>query len=434
MRSSTHAELEPRPNKEIFQRPGRNHRRALMITSAPSSTEAKETTPFDYLIIRNFSSILDCTVCCAVEYSCYIFFTDDVYDERRSKSDVIMESTKDLDLDKELVAEEELEAEQQLEPAEHFEPENELVVEKGCHDKARGKGKEKHVEAGSTTSTEAHDEYHEEDDNFMPTSLFVGQTMKDDVDYRESINKIKLTPTLLIDYSICKALDLDDDVVWMMDVRRRDKAISCHGSLAFPSTSSPLARDGILYFTINGEHYTISIPRLGRALGFDYQDAIDFGPEEHGDIWQRIGRGPFTSGKTKSAMISHPAIRCIHKLLANTIFARTAQNSILGDELLIKHDAIYCTDDQASLSFGGVIKTILEAAGVDLTDRAFTAEQHYMDLEMKILEGACINPDRFGYRYHVPPRLIRTIMLPCPTIPCLRDGATRWDPDSSEFL
>ncbi|EFH57072.1 predicted protein [Arabidopsis lyrata subsp. lyrata] len=42
----------------------------------------------------------------------------------------------------------------------------------------------------------------------------------------------------------------------------------------------------------------------------------------------------------------------------------------------IKHDAI-----KASLSFGGVITTILEAVGVNLTDRVFTSEEHYMDLE-----------------------------------------------------
>ncbi|EFH62090.1 hypothetical protein ARALYDRAFT_899462 [Arabidopsis lyrata subsp. lyrata] len=243
---------------------------------------------------------------------------------------------------------------------------------------------------------------------------FVGQTMKDDVDYRESINKIKLTPTLVIDYFIFKALHLDDDVVWMLDalglrrfmesVRREiyeeeTRQFLATVSLAFPRMSSPLARDGILYFTIHGEHFNISIPHLGRTLGFDYQDAFDFGPEEHGDTWQRIRKGLFTSGKTKSALISHPAIRCIHKLLANTIFARTTQNSILGDELLvlktpfvdfprrvnyaslfvkrmvkIKHDKIYCTDNQASLSFGGVITMILEAAVVDLKDRAFTAE------------------------------------------------------------
>ncbi|KAG7530161.1 hypothetical protein ISN45_Un51g000010, partial [Arabidopsis thaliana x Arabidopsis arenosa] len=39
MRSSTHAELKPKLSKEILQWPGRNHRRTLMITSAPSSTE-----------------------------------------------------------------------------------------------------------------------------------------------------------------------------------------------------------------------------------------------------------------------------------------------------------------------------------------------------------------------------------------------------------
>ncbi|CAH8254580.1 unnamed protein product [Arabidopsis lyrata] len=104
----------------------------------------------------------------------------------------------------------------------------------------------------------------------------------------------------------------------------------------------------------------------------------------------------------------------------------------------IKHDAIYCTDDPAFLSFGGVITTILEAARVKLTDRAFTTEEHYMDIErlgmMKILQSACINPDRFGYWYHVPSHIIHTILLPCPTIPRLRDGATRWDPDGSEFL
>ncbi|CAH8267222.1 unnamed protein product [Arabidopsis lyrata] len=358
------------------------------------------------------------------------------------------------------------------EPVRIFEVTHDMYDErqsKRYHDKARGKGKEKQVEADSTTSNEAQDEYHEKNDNFMLTSLvpprlgathrrlsrqqpkrkelpmkFVGQMMKDNVDYRESINKIKLTPTFLIDYSTFKAPDLDDDVVWMLDalgLRRMGSSIS--RSTGNTSTSLYLALE---------EHF-----------GFDYQDAIDFGPEEHGDIWHHIGRGPFTSGKTKSAMISHPAKRYIHKLLANTIFARTVQNSILGDELLvlktpfvdfprrvnyaslfaermvkIKHDAIYCTDDQAFLSFGGVITTILEAARVDLTDRAFTAEEHYLDLErlgtMKILEGACIDPDRFGYRYHVPPRLIHTIMLPCPTISRLRDGATRWDPDSSEFL
>ncbi|CAL9247998.1 unnamed protein product, partial [Arabidopsis halleri] len=39
MRSSTHAELELKLSKEILQWPGRNHRQALMITSAPSSNE-----------------------------------------------------------------------------------------------------------------------------------------------------------------------------------------------------------------------------------------------------------------------------------------------------------------------------------------------------------------------------------------------------------
>ncbi|EFH63025.1 hypothetical protein ARALYDRAFT_338560 [Arabidopsis lyrata subsp. lyrata] len=274
-----------------------------------------------------------------------------------------------------------------------------------------------------------------------------------------------------------KALDLDDDVIWMLDTLRlrrfmesirreiyeeETRQFLATVSLAFPRTSSPLARDGILYFTINGNHFNISIPHLGRALGFDYQDAIDFGPEEHGDAWKRIGKGPFSSGKTKSALISHPAIRCVHKLLATSIFARTAHNNVLGDELLvlkipfvdfprinyaslfakrlvkIKHEAIHYTNNDAFLSFGGIITAILEAAGVDLTDRPFTAEENYFDLErlstMRIFEGSRIDPDCFGYRYNVSPRLIRTIMLPCPTIPRLRNGATRWDPESSEFL
>ncbi|CAH8267192.1 unnamed protein product [Arabidopsis lyrata] len=104
----------------------------------------------------------------------------------------------------------------------------------------------------------------------------------------------------------------------------------------------------------------------------------------------------------------------------------------------IKHEVIHYTDDEPSLSFGGVITTILEAAGVDLTDCPFTSEEQYFDLErlgtMRIFEGACIDPNHFGYRYHVSPRLMSTIMLPCPTIPRLRNGATRWDPESSEFL
>ncbi|EFH70836.1 predicted protein [Arabidopsis lyrata subsp. lyrata] len=303
-------------------------------------------------------------------------------------------------------------------------------------------------------------------------------TKRNDVDYREFIDKIKLTPSLLIDYSTFRALDLDNDVIWMLDTlglrhfmesihreiyEEETRQFLATVTLAFPRTSSPLARDGVLYFTIHGSHFTISIPHLGRALGFDYQDAIDFGPETHGDTWQRIGKGPFSSRKNKSALTSHPAIRCVHKLLATSIFARTAHNNVLGDELLvlktpfvdfprrvnyaslfdkglvkIKQEAIHYTDDDASLSFGGVITTILEAAGVDLTDRPFTAEAHYFDLErlgtMRIFEGARIDPDCFGYRYHVSPRLICTIMLPCSTIPRLRNGATRWDPESSEFL
>ncbi|KAG7557069.1 Nucleic acid-binding OB-fold [Arabidopsis suecica] len=125
------------------------------------------------------------------------------------------------------------------------------------------------------------------------------QPIRDDVDYRESINKIKLTPTLLIDYSTLKALGLENDVGWMLNAlgllqfmesvcreiyEEEIRQFFVTVSLAFTRMSSPLARDGILYFTINGEHYNISIPRLGRALGFDYQDAIDFGPEEHGNI------------------------------------------------------------------------------------------------------------------------------------------------------
>lgn len=47
----------------------------------------------------------------------------------------------------------------------------------------------------------------------------------------------------------------------------------------------------------------------------------------------------------------------------------------------VKHDVLNCTDDQASLSFGGVITMILQAGGVILTDRVFIAEEHYMDLE-----------------------------------------------------
>ncbi|KAG7552324.1 hypothetical protein ISN45_Aa06g029290 [Arabidopsis thaliana x Arabidopsis arenosa] len=261
------------------------------------------------------------------------------------------------------------------EPVRIFEVTDDIYEErrsKRYHDRARDKGKVKQVEEDSTTSNETHDD---QDDDFMLTSLvpkqvgatlrrlsrqqpprrelpmkFVGQPVKDDVDYREIINKIKLTPSLLIDYSTFRALDLDDDVIWMLDslglrrfmesIRREiyeeeTRQFLATVSLAFPRTSSPLARDGVLYFTIHGDHFTISIPHLGRALGFDYEDAIDFGPETHGDILQRIGKGPFSSGKTKSALISHPAIRCVHKLLATSIFTRTAHNNVLGDDLLV---------------------------------------------------------------------------------------------------
>ncbi|EFH44715.1 predicted protein [Arabidopsis lyrata subsp. lyrata] len=236
---------------------------------------------------------------------------------------------------------------------------------KRYHDKGGDKGKAKQVEGDSTTSNATQDD---EDDDFMLTYLvpqrvgatlrrlsrqqpsrrelpmkFIGQLMKGDVDYREFIDKIKLTPTLLIDYSTIRALDLDDDVIWMFDTLglchfmeslRREvyeeetRQFLATASLAFPRTNSPLARDGILYITINGNHFNISIPYLGRALGFDYQDAIDFGPKLHGDIWQRIGKGPFSIGTTKSALISHPTIRCIHKLLATNIFAHTAHNNL----------------------------------------------------------------------------------------------------------
>ncbi|KAG7594047.1 Retrotransposon gag domain [Arabidopsis thaliana x Arabidopsis arenosa] len=43
--SSTHAELQPRLSKEILQWPGKNRKRALMITSAPSSIENSTSPP-----------------------------------------------------------------------------------------------------------------------------------------------------------------------------------------------------------------------------------------------------------------------------------------------------------------------------------------------------------------------------------------------------
>lgn len=68
-------------------------------------------------------------------------------------------------------------------------------------------------------------------------------------------------------------------------------------ALAFACTNLPLVRDGILYFRIHSKHYTISIPQLGKALGFDYEDAIDFGPKEYGDIWQESGEVILAAGK-----------------------------------------------------------------------------------------------------------------------------------------
>ncbi|KAG7557019.1 hypothetical protein ISN44_As11g030200 [Arabidopsis suecica] len=57
MRSSIRAKLEPRLSKEILQWPGKNHWRALMITSAPSSTEGAFGVISE--LIRSYSSLTD---------------------------------------------------------------------------------------------------------------------------------------------------------------------------------------------------------------------------------------------------------------------------------------------------------------------------------------------------------------------------------------
>ncbi|KAG7559515.1 Integrase catalytic core [Arabidopsis thaliana x Arabidopsis arenosa] len=64
--SSTHAELQPRLSKEILQWPGKNRKRALMITSAPSSIEV--STTLQHCALPSPVSFQGC-VCTISDYS-----------------------------------------------------------------------------------------------------------------------------------------------------------------------------------------------------------------------------------------------------------------------------------------------------------------------------------------------------------------------------
>lgn len=118
-----------------------------------------------------------------------------------------------------------------------------------------------------------------------------GQKMDKEKDYKVALAKINILPTLRINYETLHALGIGEDVIWYLKVLHLHTLFEFDSPtylnetrqfistvmISYPKCKHHIAQDGVLRFTIDEKVYWLSIPQLGRSLGFEYHDAIDFG-------------------------------------------------------------------------------------------------------------------------------------------------------------
>lgn len=180
----------------------------------------------------------------------------------------------------------------------------------------------------------------------------VRKAMRDDIDYKDAMKRMKIMPTLRINYPTLKVLGIAKDVFWYLDALKLRAFIEFeHPSysfltreflstvtLAYPRCKRPLANNGVLYFRILDEEYSLTIAQMGASRGLEYHDAIEFNEDSKAlEVRRRFSNEDFEPGRSKSAYITNPAIHYAHRLWANTMFARTSQRNVLRDEFIILH-------------------------------------------------------------------------------------------------
>lgn len=110
----------------------------------------------------------------------------------------------------------------------------------------------------------------------------VRKEMKVDIDYKVAVNRLKITPTLRIDYQTLKALGIAEDVLWYLDALKLQTFMEIeHPSysflareflstftFAYPRCKRHLTKNEVFSFKNMDEEYSFTIAQISDFLGF----------------------------------------------------------------------------------------------------------------------------------------------------------------------
>ncbi|KAL2921152.1 hypothetical protein RDABS01_012643, partial [Bienertia sinuspersici] len=173
-----------------------------------------------------------------------------------------------------------------------------------------------------------------------------------DAQFKENYDKLfkrVVSATRYCYIDALKALHIEDDVRWLFsNVGRHDFLTAKYPTykrvtLEFLSSLKGVVKpglDGMVTFRLYNAKHTWKLSHLDEVLGLPTE-----GPRltskywDANQIWRRMGPGTdFDSKGCLNYLIRHPALRYVHKVLANTIFGHEENSKVRRDEIyMLEH-------------------------------------------------------------------------------------------------
>ncbi|CAA7045928.1 unnamed protein product [Microthlaspi erraticum] len=222
---------------------------------------------------------------------------------------------------------------------------------------------------------------------------------------------------------------------------------------------------GWITFLAKGEKKMVTFRQLEILFGFTYGEGTNWDIKENElqSVWATIAEGEYSSLRSKAAQIRSHVLRYVHKALASTFFARKATGTInegdvklldmgikpiisrasdgrklrgdrvhagnlmpLLDQLLSYKTTAYSTRFQGGrrLSIGGIITSILCAAGVQLNKKN-SPPAGWMDIKFyktnTLIDHKELN-GKYQFLFKHPTAGASKMLLPNPEFTSVREG------------
>ncbi|XP_023642934.1 uncharacterized protein LOC111831858 [Capsella rubella] len=294
--------------------------------------------------------------------------------------------------------------------------------------------------------------------NKEPSSATVRHSTASEKKNLKIISPLEINPTRFADRTLLQKMGIlerfDELFVGMgLEVLARmdyptypDPTIDflCTMEYTFVNPRVPKAQEGPITFKIKSTAYTISIPDLCEAYGFENNSLMSFPKFAKIDVlWDALAKGNYVSHKAKITKIRHPVMRYTMKLLAHALFGRSETGTSTTTEMCfafqgLKNVLVEDTDEYGegpivqdclgndvnygcvfatylvgykkmlirgrakAIHIGGILTPLFTKAGVDLSTFLPCPSRAYIDYVYLVNTStlkANNDPNRFIYKF-----------------------------------